>query len=77
MEMHRLDECLWIREAIEYLGVCRSTLRNWEVGGRIPVYRNPANNYRLFKRADLEKIRRKLERPVNKPSKVAGRKRTV
>jgi len=75
--MPKLDEYLRIKEAAEYIGVCQNTLRNWEAAGKIPVYRNPANNYRLFKRADLERLLRNLERPANKPSKVARRKRTV
>jgi DNA-binding transcriptional MerR regulator len=52
----KLDEYLRIKETSEYLGVCQNTLRNWEVAGKIPVLRNPANNYRLFKVSDLKKL---------------------
>jgi len=54
--MLKLDGYLRIQEAADYLGVCRNTLRNWELAGKIPVHRHPANNYRLFKVEDLDKM---------------------
>ena len=54
--MLRLDGYLRIKEAAEYLGVCPNTLRNWEIAGKLPVHRHPANNYRLFKIEDLDKL---------------------
>ena len=56
------DDYLTIKAAARFVGVCPNTLRNWESVGRIAVCRNPRNNYRLFKKADLEKARRQLER---------------
>ena len=52
----KLDDYLRIRQAAEYLGVCRNTLRNWEIAGRIRVHRPSANNYRLYKIDDLDKM---------------------
>ena len=54
--MPKLDDYIRIREAAEYLGVCRNTLRNWGRSGKIPEYRHPVNNYRLFKVSDLDKL---------------------
>lgn len=33
--MLKLDDYLRIRQAAEHLGVCRNTLRNWELFGKI------------------------------------------
>lgn len=56
--MEKLDEYLTIKEAAEFLGVSPNTLRNWGRNGKLPVHRNPANDYRLFKRCDLEEFLR-------------------
>lgn len=45
-----------IQEAAEYLGVSKNTLINWEKQNRIATYRNPVNNYRLYKKEDLEEL---------------------
>lgn len=59
--MPKLGEYLQIREAAEFLGVCRKTLCNWEAAGKIAVHRHPINNYRLYKRSDLEKLLKQIE----------------
>ena len=59
--MPKLDEYLRIKQAAEYLGVARNTLRNWEAAGKIPVHRHPVNNYRLFRIVDLDKLLREAE----------------
>ncbi len=58
--MEKLDEYLRIKEAAEFLGVSPNTLRNWGRDGRIIEHRHPVNNYRLFKRRELDQILRKL-----------------
>lgn len=63
--MPKLDQFLRIHEAAEYLGVCRNTLRNWCRQGKIPEYRHPVNNYRLFRAADLDALLRETEWAVN------------
>ena len=67
--MPKLDDYVRIREAAEYLGVCRNTLRNWGRAGRIPEYRHPVNNYRLFKVSDLDKLLKKTEQSRTRPQK--------
>ena len=64
--MPKLDEYLRIAEAAEYLGVCRNTLRNWGRAGKIPEFRHPVNNYRLFKVGDLDKLLTKTEQSATK-----------
>ena len=54
--MSKLNEYLKTAEAAEHLGVAQNTLRKWAEQGKVPMSRNPANGYRLFKRTDLEKF---------------------
>ena len=56
-------------EAAEYIGVHHNTLRNWGRNGRIPEYRHPVNNYRLFKVSDLDKLLKKTEQSATKKSR--------
>ncbi len=46
--------------------LCPNTLRNWGRIGKIPEYRHPVNNYRLFKVSDLGKLLRKTEQSARK-----------
>jgi excisionase family DNA binding protein len=50
-----------IKEAAKLLGVSVNTLRNWHRDARLPVFRNPLNGYRLFKKTDLEELLRQIE----------------
>lgn len=61
--MEKLSDYLRVFEAAEYLGVSPNTLRNWERAGKIVVHRHLVNQYRLFKRKDLDAVHRKAERP--------------
>ena len=61
--MLKLKDFLRISEAAEYLGVSPNTLRNWESAGKIVAHRHPMNDYRLFRREDLDATLRKVERP--------------
>ncbi len=58
-------ECVQTAEGAKILGVAQNTLRKWARWGEIPIHRNPANGYRLFRRTDLEKSLHGIERPVN------------
>ena len=51
--MTRLNDYVKIAEAARILGVSQNTLRAWGESGKIPMHRNPANGYRLFRRTDL------------------------
>lgn len=58
--LRNLRGYLLIREAASFLGVSEGTLRNWHRDGKITAYRNPANGYRLFRKADLETFLRRV-----------------
>ena len=45
-----------IAKAAEILGVCQNTIRAWGAAGTIQEYRHPRNNYRLYRRPQLEAI---------------------
>ena len=62
--MTKLTEYVKTAEAAEILGVAQNTLRKWAANGAIPMHRNPANGYRLFKRVDLDKFLKKTAQAV-------------
>ena len=66
---------LRVKEAAEVLGVSPNTVRTWGADRKIPEYRHPVNNYRLYKREDLDKILQELEESVSKPPKRAVTRR--
>jgi len=62
----KLNSYLTVGEAASFLGVSSATLRNWDRTGKLVAYRHPMNGYRLYLRADLEKLLRSIkqnERP--------------
>ncbi len=63
--MTKLTEYLHTAAAAEYLGVAQNTIRKWAARGDIPMHRNPANGYRLFKKVDLDRFLSKTAKPVN------------
>jgi excisionase family DNA binding protein len=62
--MNRLTDYVKTAEAAEILGVSQNTLWKWAATGAIPMQRNPANGYRLFKRSDLDAFLKKTAKPV-------------
>lgn len=60
-----------IKEAAEILGITPLTLRNWDKKGILTAYRNPINNYRVYKLDQVEMFLRRIENTKNKKS---GRK---
>jgi len=60
--MLKLDGYLRIKEASEYVGVSPNTLRNWGRDGRIEEHRHPVNNYRLYKKFDLDRLLKKTDK---------------
>jgi len=49
-----MNEYLSIKEAAGLLGVSAQTLRNWEKRGELVPYRNPINQYRMYKPEQIE-----------------------
>ncbi len=57
----RQKRYLKIQEVAKILGVTALTLRNWDKSGKLKAYRNPINNYRVYKPEDIEVFLRKIE----------------
>ena len=49
-------------EAAVILGFMPNIVRTWAKNEKLPVHRNPANDYRLIRRADLESFLLKITR---------------
>lgn len=60
--MRNLREYLTIAQAAAFVGVSQNTLRNWGRDQKIAEHRHPMNNYRMYKREDLERLLRQLEK---------------
>jgi MerR family copper efflux transcriptional regulator len=68
-EVEKLSDYLRISEAAAYLGVSPNTLRNWVNAGKIDAVRHPVNDYRLFKREDLDVLLKSVAEAARKPRK--------
>ena len=47
---------LTIKQAAKMLGVTALTLRNWDNSGKFTASRHPINNYRVYKRAEVDML---------------------
>jgi excisionase family DNA binding protein len=72
MAKTKVSEYVMVAEAAKILGVSQGTIRTWAADGKIPMHKNPANGYRLFRRDDLEKFLKTLARPVPFQKKPKG-----
>ena len=57
----RSGEFVTVKDAAHRLGVAPNTIRAWGAAGKLPEYRHPMNNYRLYKQSDLESVVEQLE----------------
>ena len=64
-----MSEYLKTAEAAEFLGVSQNTVRAWAKEGKIKVRVNPVNNYRLFRRKDLQKFLDTVAKPLTRKAK--------
>jgi excisionase family DNA binding protein len=53
---HVAADFLTVGEAATKLGVSRSTLRNWDKAGKLKPHRHPLNDYRLYRRVEVEEL---------------------
>jgi len=53
-------DLLTIREAADLLGVSIPTLRCWDEPGKFKARRHPINGYRMYAKADVLKLRKKI-----------------
>ena len=65
--MTKLNEYVKVAEAAKILGVSEGTVRSWAEAGKIPMHKNPANGYRLFRRKDLDSFLASIAKSFKKP----------
>lgn len=68
-----------VKQVAKILGVTSLTIRNWDKRGKLQAYRNPINNYRVYKIEDVEKLLDEIENSRNiaeeiKPAEPKARK---
>lgn len=51
---------LTISEAATFLGVSQVTLRRWDAAGKFKARRHPINDYRMYRKGDVERLRRRI-----------------
>lgn len=64
--MAATEEFLLVKQAAELLGVSANTIRAWASSGKLQEYRHPVNNYRLFKKTEVDALLKQITNP--KPS---------
>ncbi len=67
-----MKKFLSIKETAGLLGVSPLTLRNWDKKGKLVSYRNPVNNYRMYKISQIEDFfeNMRIERGRRGPFKI-------
>lgn len=54
--MSENSNLITIKQASRMLGVTPLTLRNWDKNGKLKALRHPMNNYRVYKRQDIDTL---------------------
>lgn len=78
--MNEPRQLLTIKQAANMLGVTTLTLRNWDKAGKLSALRHPINNYRVYKRQDIERLLGEIAsntKPVNSGPKKKTRRLDV
>ena len=57
----KASNVITIKAAAEILGVSQMTLRRWDAAGKFKARRHPLNSYRLYRRDDVLRMRRRIE----------------
>lgn len=65
------NEFLTIKEASRMIGVSPLTLRNWDNSGKFTASRHPINNYRVYRKSEVDMLIEdmKVKRPTTKKDK--------
>ena len=66
--MSTRDEFVLVKEAADLFGVCPNTIRSWGGSGKLTEYRHPVNDYRMFKKKEIERLLKKMSRPLKRPA---------
>ena len=53
---------LTVNDVARLMGVSPLTIRNWDQKGKLRAYRNPLNNYRMYKVEEVEALLKQIER---------------
>ena len=61
---------LTVNEVARLIGVTPLTVRNWDKKGALVAYRNPVNNYRMYKIEDVEGLLKRIEEPAARTRKI-------
>ncbi|AMV35103.1 MerR family regulatory protein [Pirellula sp. SH-Sr6A] len=64
--MMRNEGFVTVKEAAKILDVAPNTVRAWGAAGTLTEYRHPANNYRLYKQSDVEKLLLAAKIPISR-----------
>ena len=61
-----LSDYLTVRQAAEFLGISKATLRRWDSEEKLIAFRHPLNRYRLYRVSDLRNLLSKItqKKPV-------------
>lgn len=51
-----------VNDVARLLGVTPLTVRNWDQKGKLRAYRNPVNNYRMYKVEEVEALLKQIEK---------------
>lgn len=57
---------LSVKQVAKILGVTSLTIRNWDKRGKLQAYRNPINNYRVYKVEEVEKLLSDIDQSKDK-----------
>lgn len=60
-----------VKQVAKILGVTPLTIRNWDKKGKLQAYRNPINNYRVYKVDDVEKLLEGIENSREAPEEIS------
>ena len=64
--MTNFKDYLTVTQAAKLLGVTVMTMHRWDASGKLKAPRHPINNYRLYKRGDLVKLLKKVDKKRKK-----------
>lgn len=62
IEIPTTKKYLTVKEVADLLGITPLTVRNWDKTGKMKAYRNPINNYRIYKPSDVEFFLQKIKK---------------
>lgn len=64
------ERYLSLKEVSRIIGVTPLTLRNWDKKGLLAAYRNPVNNYRVYRYADVADFLAEIKKTGPMPERI-------